>query len=143
MNVRMTAAQARKFAAQGMITESIPSQRSLLDTVSPGECAAAEVVAWCKLYKWPLPEREHRFALHIGRKWRFDLAWPRLMVAVEFQGGIGRVQGRHTRPTGFTDDCEKFSTAATLGWRILPVTYPQVKSGQLLNWLETILTEAK
>ena len=76
--------------------------------------------------------REHRF--HPTRRWRFDFAWLDQMVAVEIQGG-GRA-GRHTRHLGFSQDCEKLSVAASMGWRVLPVTTAQVKAGNALLWLE-------
>lgn len=82
------------------------------------------------------PEREYRF--HPDRKWRFDVAFPFKMVAVEVDGGA-YVAGRHTRGAGFEADCEKQSEAAALGWRVLHVTPRQVESGQALQWLERAL----
>lgn len=81
-------------------------------------------------------EREFRF--HPVRKWRFDFAFPAQKVAVEVQGGVF-VGGRHARGTGITSDCEKFSVAAGMGWRVLPVTPAQVKSGDALEWIERAL----
>jgi len=60
---------------------------------------------------------EYQFAF--GRKWRFDLAWPAQMVALEVQGGTWRKGGGAHRGTGALRDMEKFSEAACLGWRIL------------------------
>lgn len=68
--------------------------------------------------------REHQFA---GRKWRFDIAWPELMVAVELEGGHWTGNSRHTRGSGFAADCEKYSTAAALGWRVLRFTGDDLK----------------
>jgi very-short-patch-repair endonuclease len=67
----------------------------------------------------PKPNREWRF--HPRRRWRFDFAWPERMVAVECEGGIWS-QGRHVRGRGFEADCEKYSTAAAMGWKVLRVT---------------------
>lgn len=89
-------------------------------------------IRWTKL---PEPESEFPFAKAIGRRWRFDFAWPSHKVAVEVQGGVF-VGGRHARGSGITGDCEKFSVAAGLGWRVLPVTPAQVKSGDALQWIE-------
>jgi len=51
-----------------------------------------------------------------GRKWRFDLAWPRRGVAVEIDGGThGPRGGRHARP----EDYMKLNVAASLGWFVL------------------------
>ncbi len=104
-----------------------------------GEIAAAEVCAWCWLHKWPQPATEYRFAP--PRRWRLDLAWVDLLLAVEFQGGVWS-RGRHTRPTGFTNDCEKFSCAASLGWRLMPVTYAQLRNGMLLACLTRAMRAA-
>lgn len=103
---------------------------------SVGEKAAAEVAAWCGVRGFPAPTTEHIFAR--PRRWRFDLAWVDLKVAVEFQGGLYN-RGRHVRPAGFAADCEKFSEAAIRGWKLLLATYPQVKDGTLYGWLERVL----
>jgi hypothetical protein len=78
-----------------------------------------------------------------GRRWRFDLAWPARMVAFECEGGawMGR-RGRHTSGKGFTDDCEKYSVAAVLGWRVIRATVPQIRSGQAAGWLSAALDVA-
>lgn len=99
---------------------------------------AGIVATFCRSQGYAEPEPEYRF--HGTRKWRFDLAWPDEMVAVEFQGGAW-TQGRHTRGQGFTADCEKFSTAAAMGWRVLPVTHQQVEAGLLWGWLDMIFGE--
>ena len=59
---------------------------------------------------------EHRF--HAIRKWRTDFAWPGVLVAVEVEGGAFS-GGRHTRGAGFVKDCEKYNTAALMGWIVL------------------------
>ena len=98
------------------------------------------MIRWCRENGWPEPVAEFRFAP--PRRWRFDLAWVELKVAVELQGGV-RSGGRHNRPAGFAADCEKFSTAASMGWRVMPVTYGQYKSGELLGWLRAVMEESK
>jgi len=55
-----------------------------------------------------------------------DVAWPSDLVAVELEGGAYS-GGRHTRGRGFSADCEKYSTAAAMGWRVLRFTGEQVK----------------
>ena len=67
----------------------------------------------------PAPEREYRFAP--PRRWRFDLAYPAIRLAIEIEGGAW-VRGRHTRPAGYAADCEKYNAAALLGWRVLRYT---------------------
>lgn len=82
----------------------------------------------------PAPVREYRFAESVGRKFRFDLAWPDRKLALEVEGG-GFVQGRHGRGMGMENDCEKHCLAVLLGFRVMRVTPRQVKSGQALRWV--------
>lgn len=86
----------------------------------------------CK-QRWPEMEQEHRFAP--PRRWRFDLAWPSHKIACEIEGGIWTV-GRHVRPNGYENDCEKYSTAAAMGWRVIRVTPGMIKSGKAMTLLE-------
>jgi hypothetical protein len=83
-------------------------------------------------------DREYRF--HPTRRWRFDfrVGAESAKVAVEVNGGVF-VQGRHTRGVGATQDAEKLCHAAILGWRVMPVTPAQVKSGDALHWIERAL----
>lgn len=66
----------------------------------------------------PIPESEYRFSNE--RMWRFDFAYPESKLAIEIEGGIWS-GGRHTNPKGFEDDCEKYNTAALLGWYVLRI----------------------
>ncbi len=81
----------------------------------------------CKGHGLPLPIREYRFAP--PRKWRFDYAWPRYMLAMEKQGGLF-IQGRHNRGAALLKEYEKLNEAVILGWRVLLVTPQQVNSGE-------------
>jgi very-short-patch-repair endonuclease len=79
--------------------------------------------------------REHKF--HDVRRWRFDLAHPAHMLAVEVEGfAPGGMAGRHQRPAGFNADCEKYAEAVIAGWRVMRVTTKQVRSGEALQWIE-------
>ena len=72
---------------------------------------------------FPEPEQEYPFAKHLGRRWRFDFAWPDRWLAVEVDGGAWVPGGgRHTRGAGFAADHDKFNRAALLGWRVLRFT---------------------
>lgn len=73
-----------------------------------------------------------------GRQFRIDIAFPELKVAVEVMGGTWS-DGRHTRGAGYATDCEKACLLAGLGWRYLPVTSEQVRTGQALKWVEKAL----
>lgn len=66
------------------------------------------------------PVEEYRFAP--PRRWRFDFAWPALLLAVEIEGGVWR-GGRHTRGAGYYQaDAEKYNAAAVAGWTVLRYT---------------------
>lgn len=82
------------------------------------------------------PMTEYRF--HPTRKWRFDLAWPEHLVAVEVDGGTW-IGGRHTTGSGIEGDALKVSEAAVLGWRVLRVTRSMVDSGVALDLIERAL----
>ena len=94
-------------------------------------------------------ETEYRF--HDVREWRFDIAIPRLRVAIEYNGHgqTGRNSkfglkacnlqalsdseklkeiakknhfGRHASIIGMSKDCEKLNQAQALGWIVLQFT---------------------
>jgi very-short-patch-repair endonuclease len=72
-------------------------------------------------HEYPLPQQQLQF--HHTRNWAFDFAWLRPMVAVEIEGGIFVHQGsRHNTGAGLTDDCEKYNTAAFMGWVVIRLT---------------------
>ncbi len=88
-----------------------------------------------------VPVREYRFAP--PRRWRFDfvVCLPS-KVAVEVEGGVWG-KSRHTTGKGYTDDCEKYSEAAALGWRVIRVTTDQAKSGYALDVIERAIGRKK
>jgi len=78
-------------------------------------------------------EREYRF--HPVRRWRFDFANPEIKLALEVEGATW-AQGRHTRGSGFEKDCEKYNTAALMGWRVLRFPSGWVDDGRALDAVE-------
>jgi very-short-patch-repair endonuclease len=97
----------------------------------------------------PDPEREYLFASQLGRRWRFDFAWPDRLIALEIEGlvvmrinGQLQVMGRHASITGFKEDCEKYAWAAVLGWRVLRFEQSQVKSKLAIDMLVRVLANA-
>ena len=100
-------------------------------TKSALECALALQIEVAGL---PEPECEYQFAWP-RRLWRFDMAWPGKMLAVEVEGGVW-TRGRHVRGAGFAADCEKYNEAALLGWRVLRVTGEMVQDGRALQYVE-------
>jgi hypothetical protein len=88
----------------------------------------ADTLAWHMYHVGKFPEciREHIF--HPTRKWRFDLAWPDKMIAIEVHGGEW-IGGRHVTGSGLKADCEKTRAAMLLGWKVFPYTGSEVTSG--------------
>jgi hypothetical protein len=93
----------------------------------------------------PEPVREYKF--HPTRKWKFDFAWicacikesdDPTHVAVEIEGGTW-MRGRHTRPAGFANDCEKYNEATRLGWQVYRFTSAMVYTGEALEFMEEVL----
>jgi len=68
-------------------------------------------------------EREYRF--HATRRWRFDIAWPALRIAIELEGGTW-TYGAHTRGNGYAEDCEKYNAAVLAGWAVFRLTSDMV-----------------
>ena len=98
--------------------------------------------------------REYQF--HPTRKWRFDFVItnkftdqqalemfleraPELaalwMFAVEIEGGTWS-RGRHTRGSGFAEDCRKYNAAAAMGWRVFRFPAGMVEDGSAIKFLE-------
>lgn len=89
-----------------------------------------------KVSKLQKPEREYRF--HPERRWRFDFAYPDLMIAIEVEGGVWQA-GRHNRAKGFIADCDKYNQAVLLGWRVLRFTSQHIADGTAIRDIEQIL----
>ena len=90
--------------------------------------------------RFPEPVTEHEFARQLGRRWRFDFAWPGRMLAVEFDGGAWVPGGgRHARAAGFAADHEKMNRATLLGWRVLRFTARHLTDGSALAGLTEAL----
>lgn len=56
-----------------------------------------------------------------ARDWRFDRSAPDVQIAIELEGGTWN-GGRHNRPAGYADDCEKYNRAALAGWLVFRFT---------------------
>jgi hypothetical protein len=93
----------------------------------------------CQARELPKPEAEFYFAT--PRRYRFDYAWPSLMLAVEQEGvvyvkGSHTLGGRHVSAKGFREDVQKYALAFTLGWTVLRVLPEHIRSGQAADWVE-------
>ena len=101
-----------------------------------GSYLETEFLVWLRHEKLPTPLREHRFAA--PRRWRFDFAWPDVLVAVEVEGGVWS-QGRHQRAAGFVADCEKYESALRLGWRVYRVPGVWIVEGARRVWRPEVI----
>lgn len=94
-------------------------------------------------YQWKRldgPTLQKEYVFHEGRKWRFDRADPLSQVAIEIEGGVWQGKG-HANPYRFEEDCEKYNTAARLGWivqRFTPQMLERDPAGCLLPVIELI-----
>lgn len=115
-----------------------PSRRKARS--NPAQFDFAEALLYeLQMAGFPAPEKE--FLFHHKRKWRFDLAWPQLLIAVEIEGGIW-VGGRHVRGEGYEADCEKYNEAQMAGWMVLRFTPGMFKRGKAGNAIEKALRRA-
>jgi hypothetical protein len=78
-----------------------------------------------------LPLLEYAFDKQLtggGRGWMLDLAWrwTEPMLAVEVDGAVHRIKGRHK------GDIQKHQALFVQGWKLLRVTPAQVRNGEAL-----------
>lgn len=90
-----------------------------------------EFLSQLKIARVPQPISEFRF--HPVRKWRFDFAYPGEKLAIEYQGGVYYKGMGHQTVGGMERDCLKFSSAAALGWRVMPINAGMVRRGEALQ----------
>jgi len=74
------------------------------------------------------------------RKFKFDFAFPQIMISCEYEGLMSEKSG-HTTVTGYTSNCEKYNLATCLGWRMLRYTALNYKD--LGNDLRKLLNQTK
>lgn len=67
-------------------------------------------------------ETEYKFMS--DRLFRFDIAIPDRMIAIEYEGLSlqGNKKSGHTTTMGYSKDCEKYNHAVCKGWRLLRFT---------------------
>ncbi len=101
----------------------------------------ADLALHCRARSLPEPVREFRF--HRTRKWRFDWAFPSLMLAVEQEGIVypkrgegGHLRGRHVSVKGFKADIEKYLYAFAEGWTVLRCLPSDITSGRAADAIE-------
>ena len=80
-----------------------------------------------------LPAAVREYQAIPGRKFRIDFAWPDRFIGVEVQGMVHRIKGRFLR------DTEKSCLHILHGWRVLPVSGNDIRSGRAASWITTLL----
>ena len=104
-----------------------------MSQLSDLEASLLQQIRWLRL---PEPVEEYRFAP--PRRWRFDLAWPDQLLAVEVQGAVW-VQGRHSRGAGQLNDMDKANTAVIGGWRVLHFGKKHIDDGSAIEIIKAAL----
>lgn len=111
------------------------------DALSVAGGSLAEAILLNRLEHAGLPTPERQFRFCPTRKWRADFAFVAARLLVEVDGGSW-IGGRHTTGSGFEADCEKQSTAAALGWRVIRVTPRMVDDGRAVTLIRRALEDA-
>jgi len=112
--------------AQALAREQAKAKREALESALALQLRCERIGATPQHKFWP------------GREWRFDFAIEPQRLAIEVQGGIWN-NGAHARGAGITRDCEKAAHAVIAGWRVIPVTGEQIKSGKAIEWIRRAL----
>ena len=76
-------------------------------------------------------KKEHKCAE--GRRFRFDY-YHSSGVSIELEGGVW-TRGRHTRPSGFLNDMEKYNLAASMGILVFRVPSHDIST----KWVSPII----
>jgi len=84
------------------------------------------------------------FKFNLSRRWKADYFISELNCLIEFEGMGGESKqgiGRHQTKKGYTDDCEKYSTASLMNFKLL--RYTALNTNQCVNDLEILLNQKK
>lgn len=101
-----------------------------------GELSMSErfIVAWEQVgFEGADIETEYRF--HPVRKWRFDVAFPKARVAIEFDG----MGFSHQSFDGRNTDNEKQNAAIELGWKVLRFTQRKMSMKRMPDVIEQVM----
>jgi hypothetical protein len=74
-------------------------------------------------------------------RYELDVAWPKLKLAVEINGGIWS-RGSHGRGKGIQRDYHKQQLAALMGWQVIPFSPEDVKQGRAFRTIVHLLKGA-
>jgi len=91
-----------------------------------------------------LPEPEQQVAIIPRRRYKFDFVYPRLMVAIEVDGGTWKQTGQgrsagHAHPARITHDNEKRNIARLLGWRVFQFDTTAINDGSALEMVRELV----
>jgi hypothetical protein len=156
--------QAELLQPDFVPSDPAPRKRAKLE---PKDLFAAQ----CRSYRLPPFVQELVFAKAIGRRWRFDFAFPDYMLAMEIEGLVVRqvwsaelqgggpvkvgsyvanvtncermtvAMGRHATITGFREDAEKYNSAAMLGWTVIRFLQNDIKPGHAIDMTQRVLAK--
>lgn len=88
-------------------------------------------------------EQEHYFYKPL-RRWRFDIAIPSKMLAIEYEGGNHwGGKSRHSFGTGFVNDMVKYNTASAIGWTVLRFAANHISSGEYKEMIDLAIKNKK
>lgn len=91
-----------------------------------------------RMLKAAFPDAVPEYKFHPKRRWRLDWFLPEIKVGIEIEGGIWN-KGRHTRPSGFIKDIEKYNTAALMGIKIYRINHDDLRSvSKIISHFENI-----
>lgn len=101
----------------------------------------ARQLLWMKLWLFAAGIEftpELRFAP--PRRFRFDIAIPSRMIAIEYEGIFSK-KSRHTTHAGYSKDTEKYNLAVSLGWKVY--RYTSMNYNQLSDLIKQIHEQEK
>ncbi len=124
--------------ASGADTDGSKSVRRS-QSVYGGFSSELEMILANRLAIAGLPVPEYQFKFCSTRRWRADMAYPAAMLLIEADGGTWS-GGRHVRGKGFESDCEKTSTAAAMGYRVIRLTRTMIEDGRAVALIRQALT---
>ena len=92
---------------------------------------------------------EYPFAMEQRRRYRFDIAFPGRLLAVEIQGGAWVIRqsktgktslgGAHHSPEGRRRDINKHNLATQLGWKVIEAEWVDIESGATAELVSQLL----
>ena len=89
-----------------------------------------------------LPKCVREYKFDKKRGWRFDFAFPSVKVAIECEG-LTYTGGRHQRPEGYSNDCEKYNEAAIQDWKVFRFTQAFMMDSACLKQFKNTKDPAK